>query len=201
MHYDRITRLGKLDLRTLEERFMEKVEKTETCWLWRATLNNLGYGQFGKDQRLYQAHRVAYELFVGEIPEGLELDHLCRVPSCVNPAHLEPVTHQENMRRANKRQPLNKTHCVNGHAMEGENVYIWRGSKTCMACRKAASARSKARLKTKEPSPGPLTHCKRGHEFTPENTLPNTGGYRTCRLCRRESMRQYVKTRKATVNA
>ncbi|WP_249139118.1 DNA (cytosine-5-)-methyltransferase [Actibacterium sp. MT2.3-13A] len=88
---------------TDHERFWSKVEKTESCWDWTAALNEKGYGIFwSNDQdRSVRAHRFAYEQIDGEIPDGLELDHLCRNRKCVNPAHLEPVTGKENTRRGN----------------------------------------------------------------------------------------------------
>jgi hypothetical protein len=81
-------------------RFWRKVNKTETCWLWTAGKAYWGYGWFGVAHRTpVLAHRYSWELANGPVPEGLELDHLCRVTACVNPAHLEPVTHAENVRR------------------------------------------------------------------------------------------------------
>jgi hypothetical protein len=92
--------------RPMRERFDEKwrLDPETGCWIWTAskkvTVRAGSYGSFtvqsGKNQL---AHRVAYELYVGPIPEGLELDHLCRRPECVNPAHLEPVDHRENLAR------------------------------------------------------------------------------------------------------
>lgn len=69
------------------------------CWLWTAAINNMGYGTLAYRQVRYYAHRFSYEMFVGPIPSGLVLDHLCRHPSCVNPDHLEAVTQQENCMR------------------------------------------------------------------------------------------------------
>lgn len=89
-----------------EPRFWVKVEKTESCWLWTGATNGLGYGKFKADPRTpaVYAHRYAYELVVGPIPEGLQLDHCCENPPCVNPAHLEPVTQAENVRRGFERR-------------------------------------------------------------------------------------------------
>lgn len=81
------------------DRFWSKVNKTDSCWIWTATLYDSGYGRFRYNNKWNKAHRIAYNFLVGEIPEGLELDHLCRVRCCVNPDHLEPVTHRENMVR------------------------------------------------------------------------------------------------------
>jgi len=83
-----------------ERRFWSYVEKTETCWLWTGHLTDDGYGRLGINGQLVLAHRFAYELLVGPIPEGLHLDHLCRVRHCVKPDDLEPVTPAENVRRA-----------------------------------------------------------------------------------------------------
>lgn len=83
------------------QRFWRRVTKTDTCWLWTGWINHNGYGHFGVTNRLtVKAHRYAYELTVGPIPAGLVLDHLCQTRACVNPDHLDPVTSQENQRRA-----------------------------------------------------------------------------------------------------
>lgn len=86
-----------------EERLRHYADTSDpdACWLWRGRLNKGGYGEFGtKVGGSFLAHRASYHLLVGPIPDGLTLDHLCRVPACVNPAHLEPVTLAENARRA-----------------------------------------------------------------------------------------------------
>jgi hypothetical protein len=80
---------------------MSKINKTSGCWEWTAAKNAFGYGRIsvftGGKYRALLAHRVAYELLVGEIPEGLHIDHMCHNPGCVNPAHLRPVTNKENL--------------------------------------------------------------------------------------------------------
>jgi hypothetical protein len=87
--------VGNYNPQTAPARFWAKVATDGDCWLWRAHVMRNGYGYFDKGY----AHRWAYQHMVAEIPEGLELDHLCRVRNCVNPYHLEPVTHAENHRR------------------------------------------------------------------------------------------------------
>jgi hypothetical protein len=86
-----------------EARFWSKVDASGDCWEWTGYTDQDGYGRVGVgrrvDQRTIPAHRYAWELMVGPIPEGLEIDHLCFNRPCVNPDHLEPVTHTENMRR------------------------------------------------------------------------------------------------------
>lgn len=81
----------------LFERMLSKIDKTETCWEWTGAKHPLGYGQIKVAKTIKYAHRVMYELLIGEIPEGHFLDHVCHVPSCVNPAHLEPVTNKQNL--------------------------------------------------------------------------------------------------------
>jgi hypothetical protein len=81
---------------TLESRFWSKVTKTETCWIWTGSDNAIGYGRISVDGRLHYAHRWSYEQARGPIPDGWVVDHLCRTPQCVNPSHLEAVTHHEN---------------------------------------------------------------------------------------------------------
>jgi hypothetical protein len=121
------------------EGFWSRVTKTESCWLWTGMANANGYGMCNRAPthgRLAAAHRVAYELLVGPIPDGLELDHLCRVRNCVNPTHLEPVTGAENRRRAG----LAKTHCPQGHEYTTENTYLKpTGGRQCRACNRPAA--------------------------------------------------------------
>jgi hypothetical protein len=117
-------------------RFMSKitVDPDSGCWLWTASLFRNGYAQF-TDKRVNQgAHRWAYKHFVGSVPDGLHLDHLCRVRHCVNPEHLEPVTPAENVRRS-PIHPGSKTHCPQGHPYEGDNLCVKAsGRRACRAC-------------------------------------------------------------------
>lgn len=125
------------------ERFWPKVEKTADCWLWTGYVDRGGYGKFNRgDNQMVQSHRFSYEQTVGPVPDGLELDHLCRVKHCVNPAHLEPVTHDENMRRRAEAQ----THCKWGHEFTTENTRISRrGFRICRACDVVRQMASRAR--------------------------------------------------------
>jgi hypothetical protein len=107
-----------------EQRFWEKVQKTDKCWYWTASVTTNGYGQFHIDRRAFRPHRLSYELLVAPIPEGLVLDHLCKNILCVNPQHLEPVTQSENMRRERKKK------CIYGHT-----DYVWNGKRRhCRGC-------------------------------------------------------------------
>ena len=119
----------------LDDRFWSKVRTGEDCWLWTACTNQMGYGRFVIQRKWFVAHRLSYESVHGPIPDGLELDHLCRVRRCVRPEHMEAVTHAENVRRGNGgRKPA--TSCPRGHRYEGANVYVrpdgrGRGCRTC----------------------------------------------------------------------
>ena len=123
------------------ERLLAKAEvppSWSACWRWIGAGNPKGYGQIVRDGRLRQAHRVAYELAIGPIPDGLVLDHLCRNRGCINPLHLEPVTSKENTHRGVGTNAA-KTHCPRGHEYTETNTYRWPGapgsSRQCRACR------------------------------------------------------------------
>lgn len=129
-------------------RFMAKVQKPEAsdgCWMWTSYKNRRGYGMFslgGRSGRPVLAHRFAYFHLVGPVGEGLHLDHLCRNPACVNPAHLEPVTARENCRRS----PIHngsKTHCPKGHEYTPENVVRCPSRPTHRLCRKCIESRKR----------------------------------------------------------
>jgi hypothetical protein len=101
-HYTRWRRTGRPTPPTREERFWAKVEITDTCWLWIAGTTHDGYGHFWIGETHVGAHRYAYELLVGPIPAGLDLDHICCVTRCVRPDHLRPMTREANVSRARR---------------------------------------------------------------------------------------------------
>jgi hypothetical protein len=128
------------------ERFEAKVmrDPMSGCWLWAGAAMAKGYGSFGAvPGKLILAHRWAYEHFVGPIPAGLVIDHLCRNRSCVNPAHLEAVTGLENTRRGAR---AIATHCKHGHPFDDENtIRRANGGRDCRMCQRAADTRRRAR--------------------------------------------------------
>jgi hypothetical protein len=121
------------------------------CYKWPGYITGMGYGQLGTKKKLgknISAHRLVWEATNGPIPHGLSLDHLCRNPACVNPHHLEPVTHKENCLRGVGITAINskKTHCKTGHPFDEENTgYQKSGKRYCKECQKAAS--NKYRMK------------------------------------------------------
>lgn len=126
-------------------RFLSRIQLTPNeCWEWTGTLDSGGYGQISIHSKHVLVHRFAYECLVGIIPDGLQIDHLCRNRRCVNPAHLELVTHQENCRRGDGGetsglQQRSKTHCPQGHPYDSVNTYHrpdgWRDCKICRRTR------------------------------------------------------------------
>lgn len=129
-----------------DRRFTDSIEPEPTsgCWLWAADAFASGYGRFwvSSQRKSWRAHRVSYERFVGPIPAGLTLDHLCRVKLCVNPAHLEAVTHRVNCLRGISQPAVNarKTHCKNGHLLSPDNSFpssSKSGTRSCAICGRA----------------------------------------------------------------
>ncbi len=118
-------------------RFWGKVERGDGCWIWRgSSYAKTGYGQAYDANGGRLAHRMAYELVVGKIPDGLTLDHLCRTRLCVNPSHLEPVTRGENTMRGDTVTAKNKlkTACPKGHPYDKENTLSRTNGRRCRAC-------------------------------------------------------------------
>jgi hypothetical protein len=127
---------------TLPDRIESKVRRQDDgCWIWTAETGRDGYGRTKADGRRVMAHRLVYTLLAGPIPAGLQLDHLCRVRSCVNPAHLEPVTSRENTLRSEGPAAKNhdKDECLNGHPFDSINTYVRPDGKGrhCKACHRA----------------------------------------------------------------
>lgn len=134
---------------SVEERFWAKVEKTDSCWLWRGTIGRGGYGHFAVGSRPVKAHRFAYELVKGEIPDGLSLLHVCDNPPCVNPDHLTPGTNSDNQRDSvekRRHKESRKTECAKGHPYSPDNTYVDpRGRRQCRICRAEANRRWKGK--------------------------------------------------------
>jgi hypothetical protein len=128
------------DGKSIEQRFWEKVKKTDSCWLWTAKKDH-GYGRFYIARTSgIRAHRVAYMIEKGDIPIGLVLDHLCRERSCVNPSHLRAVTSRENILcgMGGAARKAAQTECINGHPFNEKNTSRHpRGWRQCRKCRHA----------------------------------------------------------------
>jgi hypothetical protein len=132
-------------------------EPMSGCWLWLATVGENGYGQITciRDGRYInkKAHRIVYESNRGAIPDGMDLDHLCRTRSCVNPDHLEPVTRSQNVKRGlvpalTRERAARRTHCPQGHPLSGENLKMdTRGTRQCRVCTKESKRAYEARQK------------------------------------------------------
>lgn len=126
-----------------EVRFWTKVRLTPTCWLWTGHTNH-GYGHFWHGTGMVYAHRWAYERLIGPVPEGLQLDHLCRNRACVRPDHLEPVTGRENTLRGEGITAVfaRATHCRHGHPLT-----VTGARRRCLTCQADADRRYKTRKK------------------------------------------------------
>jgi len=132
------------------QNFVQKIEidPLTFCWNWIGHIIRKGYGYFHFNNKDGLAHRFAYKYWKGEIPTGLELDHLCNNKKCVNPSHLEVVTHVENMRRAIIPKGIyskegKKTHCPQGHEYNEKNTFYRKSGRHCKICTKIHNNRKK----------------------------------------------------------
>jgi hypothetical protein len=159
------------------------------CWLWTRTRNQKGYGLawHSAANRLTSAHRMIYELLVGPIPEGMQLDHICRQRGCVNPDHMRVVTQHENTvlapgSRSISARNASKTHCLRGHPFDEANTYYQgprRDRRGCRICKKLGRPAARYLPNVSK------THCPWGHLYDEANTYHYRGG-RWCRACMRE---------------
>jgi hypothetical protein len=137
-------------------RFARKVvvNAATGCWEWRGQRTHNGYGRFRVGPKRILVHRFTYERAVGPIPDGMEIDHLCRNPACCYPRHLEVVTHRENTLRGTSPTAdyAAQTHCKRGHEFTPENTYIIpsSGSRQCLTCKRAARAGERERRKARQ---------------------------------------------------
>lgn len=177
------------------EQFWDHVDASGDCWEWVGYRDPRGYGRVRPQEGGSLAHRVAWTLLCGPIPKGLTLDHLCRNHSCVNPAHLEPVTQRLNALRGFgwAGRHARKTHCVNGHLFDSSNTRLrdhdGHPERVCIAC------------EVQRPKHDPITRwnptdinaakseCIYGHLFSEENTVRfvwKGKRVRQCRACRKK---------------
>ena len=129
------------------DRFWSKVNKTNYCWIWTASVNEHGYGQFRFNGKTSKAHRVSYELIYGSIDAMLVIDHLCKNRLCVNPDHLDLTSQKENVRRGLAGKVNNpqtqKTHCKRGHEFSGIRK---DGARNCHKCNTIRQIKYKNKL-------------------------------------------------------
>jgi hypothetical protein len=192
--------------KSLTERILGATKTNETgCWIWQLKLHSQGYARMSVNGRGTYVHRLSYQIWIGPIAEGLQIDHLCRVRSCCNPWHLEAVTPRTNSLRGESvaARAAKVKQCPHGHPYEGSNLIIKKdGSRGCRECHRDGGRRYSEKLRaqgipTNHPTilahvpPAervaaygtPNTHCRKGHPYAGENLIINTQGYRVCRTC------------------
>lgn len=201
-----------MDERTAK-RFERKVSvQGNGCWHLATCVRKDGYSDFTVGGKHQLGHRVSYEHHVGPIPANRQLDHLCHTADlecsggfdclhrrCVNPAHLEPVTHRENAIRGRSPSAINaaKESCSAGHEFSPENTYVDpTGQRCCRTCR-AARGRDWVRTHNLGVRHGTETHCPQGHPYTGYNLIITKHGGRACRECKRAWNRAYMQAKRA----
>ena len=176
------------------------VEDEHGCLIWQGACAKTGYGVAWDGHSARGAHRIVFERSVGAVPAGQVLDHLCRNRRCVNIAHLEPVTPQENVLRGLGPAALNalKTHCPFGHEYSDSNTMVvkkkYRG---CKQCYLDLLAKRRATLLHRGPD-GAAICCKRGHPLTADNVYTSGRERPTCKTCFRERARAYAAKKKTS---
>lgn len=174
-------------MKTPEQRFWEKVIKTDYCWNWiGANGGKIKHGVFYYEKKVQGAHRISYQWAKGIIPEGYHIDHLCRNPSCVNPDHLEPVTPRENILRGlgTGANNLRKKYCINGHILNKKNIYERNDNfRVCKIC----SKENRQKLSNLIGPTRSKNHCINGHEYTLNNIRINKKGHRICIECHKKT--------------
>ena len=200
--------------------FARKVQITSGCWLWTGAASVGNYGQLRVGKKLRYAHVLSYEMFVGPVPEGLDIDHRCHDPfachvgraelcphrRCVRPTHLKPATRSENcsLVRSNR---WDEDKCSGGHPWTTESTYMRKDpktptgySRTCRICWNERARAAYAARRADEPSkPHPnavKTHCPKDHEYTPENTIVRPNGSRACRECGKLATKAWAKRKR-----
>lgn len=132
---------------TPETRFFRKLRQVGDCWVWTAATDQSGYGLFQGGDRMIRSHIWSYNFFIGEVPEGLQLDHLCRNRPCCNPWHLDPVTPLVNTQRGIGSG--SRTRCPQGHPYDLINTYRTpSGKRVCRRCAQASRARYEAKKRS-----------------------------------------------------
>jgi hypothetical protein len=152
-HYHRLVRYGDpeggkyYEGLPVVERILRRIVLTDTgCWEWQGYADVHGYGQMGLGNKVYLVHRLSYEAHVGPIPDGMMIDHLCRYPRCVNPAHLDVVTPRENLMRSDLTfagRKARQTSCIHGHLFDEKNTWVSKDGRR--KCRKCSARNQRAR--------------------------------------------------------
>lgn len=191
----------------VRERAYERWEADGDCWISTYSVASHGYAQIGwnnkPERHVVLAHRAAWEHINGPVPGGMTIDHLCKQRRCVNPAHLRVLDNYENARRTQGRDwPLGQ--CVNGHSNEHLKDYD-NGKRHCSICaseiwksgprgsRGVRSVRAEEPIKLK----APRTHCRNGHEKTPENSYRRPNGVNECLPCKQEYAKVWANRKNA----